>query len=132
MGHTYTNLLYHGVFSTSHRRPVLPSLDLDSLTRVVGGIIRDRNGSLLAFNAAADHVHLLGVFHPQESISDMLDMFRDIKAISSDCVHSRHPHAADFAWQRGYGAFSVSRSNAPAVIAYIASQAGHHKTTTCV
>ncbi len=37
-------------------------------------------------------------------------------------------HERNFAWQQGYGAFSVSASNLPAVTSYIDNQAEHHKT----
>ncbi|MFB3892498.1 MAG: IS200/IS605 family transposase [Phycisphaerae bacterium] len=126
MGHTYTNLMYHGIFSTKERRPLLGAIPMAELTKVVGGIIRDRDGKLLAFNGTENHVHLLAFFHPSRSVSDM---FRDIKAVSCDWVHATF-RGVLFSWQSGYGAFTVSKSNSPAVERYIVGQVEHHRKQT--
>jgi REP element-mobilizing transposase RayT len=127
MGHTYTTLMYHGVFSTKERREILRPDILPQLIKVAGGIIRDRDGKLLAMNGTRNHVHLLAILHPKHAVSDM---FGDIKAISSGWVHDTFPELRDFAWQSGYSAFSVSRSVAPKVEAYIAGQQEHHRKQT--
>jgi REP element-mobilizing transposase RayT len=121
MAHTFSNLMYHLVFSTSQRRPLLQEVNLPSLTRIIGGIIHQRDGKLLAFNAIPDHIHALAILHPKHAISDML---RDIKAISSDWVHEQGTR--EFAWQNGYSAFTVSKSVAQSVEEYIARQIEHH------
>jgi REP element-mobilizing transposase RayT len=127
MGHTYASVIVHGIFSTKERRPFLQADMMAELARVVGGIIRDRGGALLAFNGMPDHVHLLAVLHPKQAIADQ---FRDIKAVSSKWIHQRFPELSAFAWQTGYGAFSVSKSNAPEVEKYIARQVEHHRRRT--
>ena len=106
MAHTYANLMYHGVFSTKNRVERLSPDLLPELITVIGGIVRQRDGKLLAMNGTANHVHLLSVLHPRHSISDM---FRDIKAISCDWIHERFPAMHRLAWQeirRPYGAWS--------------------------
>jgi REP element-mobilizing transposase RayT len=127
MSHTYTTLMCHGVFSTKHRAALLKSEMMPELVKVVGGIVRDRDGKLLAMNGTSNHVHLLMIFHPKLALSDL---FRDIKAVSSNWVHEKFPGSTGFGWQEGYGAFSVSRSNATKVEAYIANQEEHHRTQT--
>ena len=127
MAHTYTNLMYHGVFSTKHRRDLLTPDLMAELAKVVGGIIRDRDGKLLAMGGIPNHVHLLSIFHPKHAVSDV---FRDIKAVSSNWIHRRFSGLRDFAWQEGYGAFSVSRSNVGNVEQYISRQAEHHRRRT--
>jgi putative transposase len=123
MPQSLSNVLVHLVFSTKERRPLLHKDRMPELIKVVGGILRDRDGKLLAMNGIPNHVHLLTIFHPKHAASDML---RDIKAISTDWMHEKCG-AGDFAWQSGYSAFSVSRSNAAAVEAYIARQESHHR-----
>lgn len=127
MGHTYTNLMYHCVFSTSQRRPFLTADLMERLVPFAGGLIRKRDGKLLAMNGPADHVHLAAIFRPKVAVSDLL---RDIKAGSSGWVHENFPALKDFAWQEGYSAFTVSKSNAPKVVKYIQHQLEHHKTMT--
>jgi REP element-mobilizing transposase RayT len=129
MSHTFSSLMVHGLFSTSQRRPVLRPEIMPELARIVGGIIRDRDGKLLAMNGTADHVHLLAALHPKHAVSDV---FRDIKAISCGWIHDRVAQMKDFAWQGGYTAFSVSKSVAPKVESYIARQVEHHKSGTFV
>jgi len=123
MGHTYTSLLYHIVFSTKGRRAWLKGDVWPELTRFTGGILRKRQGTLLAMNGVADHAHLLGLFHPKQALSEQM---RDIKAVSSRWIHENLPGLKEFAWQSGYSAFSVSKSNGPAVAKYIAAQQEHH------
>jgi REP element-mobilizing transposase RayT len=127
MGHAYTTLMYHGVFSTKHRIEMIKPEIIPELARVAGGIVRDRDGRLLAMNGTANHVHLLAVFHPKHAVSDL---FRDIKAISSGWIHRRFPALRHFAWQSGFSAFTVSRSREGKVEAYIAGQAEHHRKQT--
>lgn len=80
-------------------------------------------GIPLAIGGTADHVHLLvGI-----KSSHRLDYFlRDLKADSSEWIH-REIGKPSFAWQKGYGAFSVSPSNLRAVRKYIANQEAHHR-----
>jgi len=91
----------------------------------LGGIIREMQGTALIINGAADHVHLLVRIRPAQSAAEIA---RVIKANSSKWVRAKWSPA--FAWQTGYGVFSVSESNVAAVTKYIAEQEEHHKTHT--
>ena len=124
MGHTYTNLNYHGVFSTKQRRPWLDVEIMGRLREVVGGIIRRCDGKLLAMNGPDDHVHLLAMLSTKRPLSDQI---RDIKAGSSKWIHRNFPSLGEFAWQEGYSAFSVSKSIVPRLVSYINDQCQHHK-----
>ena len=124
MAQTFSKLTYHGVFSTKERCLFLKDDILPELAKVIGGIIRGRDGKLLAMNGMPDHVHLLMSLAPKHAISDI---FRDIKSISSDWLHTRGPAFRTFAWQGGYSVFSVSESAVDQVAAYIARQETHHR-----
>jgi putative transposase len=80
---------------------------------------------LLAAGGTQDHIHLLVSLGREWSLADLL---RDVKAGSSKWVHHEFPEDQSFAWQSGYGAFSVSASNLGAVKRYIRDQAKHHRT----
>lgn len=127
MGHTYVELLYHTVFSTKHRRALLGVEMMPELARIIGGIIRKRDGKLLAMNGTDNHVHMLSFFHPKRAVSDLV---RDVKAISSNWIHERFADRRDFAWQSGFAAFTVSKSNANVVQVYVENQAEHHRAQT--
>lgn len=123
MPRSYTNLIYHIVFSTKDRRPVITPERQDRLYDYIGGIIRGLGGISLGINGMDDHAHLLAKLRPDKAVSDVL---RDLKANSSGWMHDVFPDAQDFSWQNGYGAFTVSASQIVGVQKYIADQQIHH------
>ena len=107
MAQSFCNLIYHIVFSTKARRP---SLDDDIRSRVheyMGGAIRNAGGTALIVNGTADHVHILAGLRQDKALSDVV---RDLKANTSGWIHKTFPVRSEFAWQAGYGAFTVSAS----------------------
>jgi hypothetical protein len=97
------------------------------LWEYLGGTIKGLKGIPIQIGGTADHVHLLVTLRQDREISAVL---RDIKAASSGWVHDSFPAARSFAWQAGYGAFTVSHSAIEAVKEYIANQQEHHKKLT--
>jgi REP element-mobilizing transposase RayT len=124
MSDSYTNLLYHIVFSTKDRRPLItPEYEL-RLYDYIGGTLRRAGGISLELNGTDDHIHLLAKLRPDRSLSDVL---RDLKANATGWMHDVFPSLKDFSWQRGYGAFTVSQLNVEEVRRYIARQKEHHR-----
>ncbi len=124
MSSSYTNLIYHVVFSTKDRRPLLTDDCQARLYEYIGGAIRGLGGVSLGINGTQDHVHVLAKLRPDNALSDVL---RDLKANASGWMHDVFPELKDFSWQRGYGAFTVSESNVEKVRDYIARQKEHHQ-----
>ena len=124
MSQSYTNLLYHLIFSTKDRRPLITSDYELRLYDYLGGIIRGTGGIPLGIGGTEDHVHCLAKLRPDRTLSDVL---RDLKAHATGWMHDVFPEASQFSWQRGYGAFTVSQSNVTEVQRYIAQQKQHHK-----
>jgi putative transposase len=123
MSHSYTNLIYHIIFSTKGKVPlILPEVESE-LYDYIGGTIRGLKGICLEVNGTTDHIHLLAKLAPDIAVSAVL---RNLKSNSSGWMHDVFPSLADFTWQRGYGAFTVSQSNVPKVQKYIARQKQHH------
>ena len=87
------------------------------------GIVREGGGRTLAANGTADHVHVLAVLKPDAAVSGVV---RDIKANSSRWLRRDCGLGNRFAWQGGYGAFSVSESQVARVLGYIERQERHH------
>lgn len=90
----------------------------------MGGIIRDSKGHLLESGGIENHVHLLIALSNLDKYSEIV---RDIKAGSSRWIHKTIPKSREFAWQEGYGSFSVSHSQVETVAKYIQNQERHHK-----
>jgi len=127
MPRTNTNLLTHCIFSTKDRaRSIAPEMERQ-LHAYLGGIVRQIGGKAFAINGTADHVHMLVALPPTVTISEAM---RVVKSNSSAWAHERGPERAKFAWQAGFGAFSVSRSNVPAVAKCIGQQKAHHRKLT--
>ena len=120
---TYSQILLHVVFSTQRRQPWIGPDIAPRLYSYIGGIARAEKGVLYDIGGVADHVHLYLRWRPDESVSDFL---RTVKSRSSRWVHDTFPALGAFAWQEGYSAFSVSKSQEQAVKNYIAGQAEHH------
>ncbi len=124
MSNTFTNLVYHIIYSTKYRRATI-SADLKSdLYAYVGGILVKRDGIPLEIGGTADHIHILAKLSPKHAIMDVL---RDVKADSSKWINERTTAKQRFEWQTGYGAFSVSSSQVDKVQSYIRNQEEHHR-----
>ena len=122
MSHTHTNLLCHIVFSTHGRLPLITSEVAAELFAYLGGLVKELKGKPIIINGMSDHVHMLILLPPDVCVSDAM---RFVKANSSRWIKERF--GKKFAWQKGFGAFGVSRSSVEAVVKYISNQEQHHK-----
>ena len=126
MAGTYTNLLYHIVFSTKERRQLITPAIEDPLYNYIGGIIRGLEGVQLEIGGVSDHIHILAKLKPTISLSNAV---RDIKANSSKWLNEKSK-LYKVAWQDGFAAFTVSESQAERIMRYIQNQKVHHKRKT--
>lgn len=124
MPHSYSNLLTHIVYSTKNRRPLIDSDLVSRLFPYFGGIVRQLGGTLFTVNGVEDHVHLLAQLPPTIAVADAIGK---IKGSSTHWIHESFSDRSEFSWQRGYGAFSVSKSNVARLVQYIARQKAHHQ-----
>ena len=122
MPHTHASNLVHCVFSTKNRANVISNPD--ALCRYITGIAKAKNITLLAAGGTANHLHLLISLPPASPLAQAM---RDLKGNSSRMLSEM---GRRFAWQEGYGAFSVSHSQRQAVADYIANQEEHHRRWT--
>ena len=127
MGHTYANLLVHVIFSTKGRAPLIRPEWRQRLHEYLAGVARNEFGSALRIGSTENHLHGLLSLNSDVSTAEAI---RKWKSLSSKWVHETFPRESIFAWQTGYGAFSVSKSNAEADARYIDQQEEHHRTTT--
>jgi len=125
MGHTFSNNLYHIVFSTKKRLPLLTPSHRDEIIRYMCGIMKNRHGIPLCLNAVEDHVHLLARISPDMPVSKFVG---EVKGNSSKWISDTFADVRSFAWQAGYACFTVSESARQSVAAYIRDQQAHHAT----
>ncbi|HEV2839802.1 MAG TPA: IS200/IS605 family transposase [Chthoniobacterales bacterium] len=126
MSSTHLSLHYHLVFGTKNLEPLITPAWRNRLHAYLGGVIRTVDGVPEAIGGVADHVHLLVGLRATHTLADVL---RETKSVSSTWVHEEIG-VSSFAWQEGYGAFTVSASQLENVRAYIQEQEGHHRTRT--
>jgi putative transposase len=123
---THTNLIYHLVFSTKSRVPMITPALTGDLYRYLGGIVRGEGGVLLDVGGMPDHIHLLVKLRPTLALADLL---RLLKTNSSKWANENRASIRKFAWQDGYAAFTVGESQLARVARYIRQQEQHHKRT---
>jgi len=124
MPQTLSAIYLHVIFSTKNREPLITNDLAPRLHAYLGGIVREEDAVAMEIGGMDDHVHLLLSIAPKHSLADLM---RIIKTNSSRWVHELGSEHASFAWQSGYAAFSVSKSNLDAVRHYIATQEEHHR-----
>jgi REP element-mobilizing transposase RayT len=120
---SHTHFLFHIVFGTKDRFPLIAESWEPEFHKYLGGIVKNHSGEAIEINGMPDHVHLLVRLGPHEAFKDLM---RELKASSSSWA--KRKHQPKFAWQRRYGAFSVSESMSESVRKYIRSQKEHHET----
>jgi len=121
---SYTNLIYHIVFSTKERRETLASERIARICKYTAGIIRNHEGVPLAVNGVADHLHVAAIVSPKIALSQFVGT---IKSNCSKWIHGTFSDMQDFGWQDGYSAFTVSASVRDSVVSYIRNQETHHR-----
>lgn len=124
MTHTYYQLLYHLVWVTKERRSLIRTDLQNRLYEYMGGTFRELKCYPLLIGGMPDHIHACVEIPSGTALSDVL---RTVKVSSTKWIRENFPLASEFAWQEGYGAFSVSVSSKEAVLRYISNQEEQHK-----
>jgi putative transposase len=127
MANSYTSLFVHIIFSTNSRERVLTSAVRNRLWAYMGGIARENRMKALSIGGTSDHAHLLVLVPPVMPAAKAVQL---IKGGSSKWLHENFVPLRKFAWQEGYGAFSIGASQIDAVSEYIARQEEHHRIRT--
>jgi putative transposase len=126
MPQSLAQIYIHLVFSTKERTPMIAAEHESRLFAYLAGTCNAINCPAIKVGGMPDHVHLL--FRLARTVS-MSDAVKNIKTESSKWMKAEG-NAPDFAWQGGYGAFSISPSHVDKVANYIRDHAEHHKTHT--
>jgi putative transposase len=122
-----SRVLVHLIFSTKNREPVLVPEIRTELQAYLAGVLREEQCPALQVGGVADHVHLLFGLSRTVTVAQVVEQ---VKTSSSKWIKPKGAAFTEFHWQAGYGAFSVSQSNAGAVARYIRNQEEHHRKVT--
>jgi len=127
MDHSYYRLWVHATFATKNRKPlIVPSVE-DKIHRQLSEQLTGLGCPVRIVNGAPDHVHLQFLQNPKMALSNTM---KQVKGATSHWINQQEFLSDKFAWQRGYGAFSVSESLSGRVAEYIHRQKERHRKST--
>ena len=102
---------------------MLRDAERGELHAYIAGILKNLDSPLIEINSVGDHVHILFVQSKNYAPAKVIEQ---VKSSSSGWIKGKGASYADFAWQGGYGEFSVSLSHVEVVRDYIRRQPEHH------
>jgi len=120
-------VVIHVIFSTKDRRPFINDMHAEKAYAYMAGVARNTGCECYRVGGMADHVHLAIRLSRTITIAGLVE---ELKTSSSRWMKAAPANLTDFAWQRGYGCFSVGPQDLDALIAYIDDQQRHHETRT--
>lgn len=123
MANTYTQLYVHYVFAVSNRRCLIGDAWKTDLYKYMNGIIEKNGNKPFKINGTSDHVHILVSMNPTKAPSDLM---YHAKRSSALWINQQRFINDNFSWQEGFGAFSLGKTQVPAIVNYIESQEHHH------
>ena len=124
MANTYSQAYFHLVFSPRNRNALICEPWKHELEKYIAGIIQNYNHKLLAIGSMPDHIHIFIGYNTNQLIPDLVE---NIKTSSNTWINQKRLSRYKFYWQKGYGAFTHSRSQIDKVVKYILNQETHHK-----
>lgn len=125
MPQSLAKIVVHLIFSTKNRESLLATKETrESMNGYVVGILRNLESPSIIVGSVADHMHILCLLSKNLSLADLME---ETKKSSSKWIKKQDLSLRTFAWQNGYGAFSVSQSAVTQVKRYIANQENHHR-----
>lgn len=126
MSQSLAQIYLHLVFSTKDREPLLTEGILPRLHAYLAGTLNALDCPALCVGGMPDHVHLLFRLARTMTISDAVKAAK----VESSKWMKEEGRVPAFAWQAGYGVFSVSASQVETVTHYIQNQPQHHARRT--
>jgi len=130
ISHSLTKIWIHGIFSTKNREPLIkPEFETELYDHIKEKLENDFECKVRIINGMSEHVHLLFLLSTKFSIETI---FKNLKGESSHWINQSNFKKQKFAWQTGYGAFSISESMVKEVERYIIGQKEHHRKLSYV
>ena len=123
MANTFSQCYFHLVFSPKNREALISKSWKNNLERYLTTCIQNRHHKLLAIDAQPDHIHIFIGYYLSDSIPDLVE---NLKTSSTQWVKENKYCPFKFEWQKGYGAFTHSKSQVDQVVKYILNQDKHH------
>ena len=127
MPQSLSQVIVHLVFCTKDRQRYLDDSIRERTHAFLATLCRDRDCEAYRVGGTDDHIHAICRLSRSITIAKLIE---DIKRESSKWIKTLGTDYADFHWQRGYGAFSLSRSHLDRAMVYVSNQLEHHREQT--
>ncbi len=127
MAHSFNKIWIHAIWSTKDWKPLIHADIERKVFDHIRGQLMEMGCFVSSINGMPDHVHCLFTLNPQKSVAEVM---KQVKGSTSHFINQNELTPERFAWQTGYGAFSVSESVVVKVHEYIANQKQHHEKRT--
>ena len=127
MANTYTQCYFHLVFAVKNRNALIKKEWKDEMEKYITGIVQNHNHKLLAIGSMPDHIHIYLGYNINHLIPDLVE---EIKTSGNKWIKDNQLSKFRFEWQKGYGAFTHSRSHLDRVVKYVLNQEEHHRKIT--
>jgi len=127
MADTYTQFYVHLVFSPKNKEALIKKEWKNDLEKYITGIVQNFNHKMLAIGSMSDHIHVFIGYNVNHLIPDLV---KEVKTSSNAWIKHNGLSKSKFEWQRGYGAFSHSRSQVEDVVNYVLNQEVNHRRKT--
>ena len=127
MSQSLSKLYVHAVFHIKYNSPKIRRQDENELYAYMGSIVKDNQSVPIIINGVENHVHILFVLSKNIALAKIME---EIKRHSSRWIKTKGNYYSQFAWQGGYGGFSVSPSLHDKTKRYISNQQEHHRKIT--
>ena len=124
MAQSLSKIYIHLIFHIKTTSPAIRQEDIERVHCYVGQLVNTTGCKVVRVGGVNDHVHILFLLSRDVAISHVVE---EIKRNSSRWIKTLATHYRAFAWQNGYGVFSVSQSIVDKTLDYISNQEMHHK-----
>jgi putative transposase len=124
---SHRQILYHIIFGTKYRKPVIDPYHKAELYHYIWGIVKNKKCILYQINGSNDHIHILADLHPSVSLADFV---KDIKVASSIWMKESGNYPGFQGWAEGYGAFTYPYRDKAVILNYIKNQEVHHRNVS--
>ena len=127
MPQSLAKIYLHIIFGTKDRKDIIPNIIKKALYAYIAGVCNDKDSHACRIGGTGNHIHIACTLPRTITVSKLLE---EIKRASSIWMKEQDSDNDDFAWQAGYGVFSIGQSQLDALVAYIDNQETHHETST--
>lgn len=119
----FSDIYLHIIFSVKYRDAAIGKYWMPELHSYIASVFNANGHKAIIVGGVEDHVHVLVRYNIAQPVAEIV---KAVKQSATAWINAGHHTMCKFAWQKGYGVFSYSRSQIDSVVQYIKNQEQHH------